>query len=306
VSHRWSGTSLKCHIAEVAHRWSGTSLKWHIVEVSHRWSVTSLKCHIAEVAHRWSGTSLKWHIVEVAHRWSGTSLKCHIVEVSHRWSVTSLKCHIVEVSHRWSVTSLKWHIVEVAHRWSVTSLKRHIVEVAHRWSGTSLKCHIVEVSHRWRQGPGNCLLLRTAYIVEYRWRASKIVDFILKFYPYFPKENKKGELWEGTRETWLDLLSKHTLVTEFHFDATLYSIFCNENSDADHVECSRGPHLVRRPQVHRPWFTHTETRAYTQPQFAHISKQSTRIALTLSSINYKMHVVPPASHSGNANSDKTG
>ena len=98
-------------------------------------------------------------------------------------------------------------------------------------------CHqrscVLEVSHRRRQGPGNCLLLRTAYIVEYRWRASKIVGFILKFYPYFYKENKKRELWEETRETWLDVLSKYPLVTEFHFDATLHSIFCNENSDAD-------------------------------------------------------------------------
>jgi len=39
---------------------------------------------------------------------------------------------------------------------------------------------------------------------------------------------------------------------ELRFDAMLYSKLGNENSDADHVKCSRVPHLAREPQVPQP------------------------------------------------------
>jgi len=36
---------------------------------------------------------------------------------------------------------------------------------------------------------------------------------------------------------------------ELRFEAMLYSNLDNENSDADHIKCSRGPHLARGPRV---------------------------------------------------------
>jgi len=39
---------------------------------------------------------------------------------------------------------------------------------------------------------------------------------------------------------------------EPRFDAILYPNLGNENSDADHIKCSSGPHLARGPQVPHP------------------------------------------------------
>jgi len=39
---------------------------------------------------------------------------------------------------------------------------------------------------------------------------------------------------------------KYLLVMELRYEAKLYSNLGNENSDADHIKCSRGP------QVHHP------------------------------------------------------
>jgi len=36
---------------------------------------------------------------------------------------------------------------------------------------------------------------------------------------------------------------------ELRFDSILRSKLGNENSDAGHIKCSRGPHLARGPQV---------------------------------------------------------
>jgi len=36
---------------------------------------------------------------------------------------------------------------------------------------------------------------------------------------------------------------------ELRFDAMLYSTLANENSEAGHIKCSRGPHLACRPLV---------------------------------------------------------
>jgi len=41
----------------------------------------------------------------------------------------------------------------------------------------------------------------------------------------------------------LDLLSKHLLILEHRFDAMLYSNLGNENCNADHIKCSRGPQV---------------------------------------------------------------
>jgi len=54
-----------------------------------------------------------------------------------------------------------------------------------------------------QQGWGTFLLPRAALIVEYRWRAANIKNFILKFYLYLQKENKK--LCQGARETPFDI-----------------------------------------------------------------------------------------------------
>jgi len=40
-----------------------------------------------------------------------------------------------------------------------------------------------------------------------------------------------------------DLLSKYLLMMELHFDAILYCNSSNENSDADHIQCSRWPQV---------------------------------------------------------------
>ena len=52
--------------------------------------------------------------------------------------------------------------------------------------------------------------------------------------------------------SWLRLLSKYLLIMELRFDAIFYSNLGNENSDADHIKCSWGPHLARGPQVPHP------------------------------------------------------
>jgi len=43
--------------------------------------------------------------------------------------------------------------------------------------------------------------------------------------------------------TSFELLSKHLLIMELRFDAILYSNLSNENSDAGHIKCSRGPQV---------------------------------------------------------------
>jgi len=41
------------------------------------------------------------------------------------------------------------------------------------------------------------------------------------------------------------LLFKYLLIMELRFDAILHSKLGNENYDAGHIKCSRGPHLAR-------------------------------------------------------------
>jgi len=50
----------------------------------------------------------------------------------------------------------------------------------------------------------------------------------------------------GSEKTSLDLLSTCLLVTKFRFDTMLYCNLNNEDSDAVHIEFSRGT------QVHQP------------------------------------------------------
>jgi len=47
-------------------------------------------------------------------------------------------------------------------------------------------------------------------------------------------------------------ISKYLLIMDHQFDAMLYTTLSNDNSYADHIKCSHGPHLARGPQV-----THT-------------------------------------------------
>ena len=64
------------------------------------------------------------------------------------------------------------------------------------------------------------------------------IDFILKFY-----------LLRGVGSfIWHSQLSlKYLLVTLLRFDAILYSKLGNENSDAGHIKCSRGPRVPLPP-----------------------------------------------------------
>jgi len=45
---------------------------------------------------------------------------------------------------------------------------------------------------------------------------------------------------------------KYLLIMELRLDVILYSKLGNENSDAGHIKCSRGPHLARGRQVSTP------------------------------------------------------
>jgi len=48
-------------------------------------------------------------------------------------------------------------------------------------------------------------------------------------------------------------LCTYLVIMELRFDVILYSEWGDENSDAGHIKCSRGPHLARGPQVPHPW-----------------------------------------------------
>jgi len=94
-----------------------------------------------------------------------------------------------------------------------------------------------------KSGMGTYLLSPVAWIVEYRWRAANLINFVVKFYLCLPKESKEKKLCQGARS--LDSLSTCLLVMEFRFDAMLCSNLGNENSDACHIKCSRGKQVAR-------------------------------------------------------------
>ena len=96
------------------------------------------------------------------------------------------------------------------------------------------------------RGMGTYLLSRAAWIVHYRWRAAKLVNFIRKFYHYLTMMKR-------------DLLSKYLLTMELRFDAMLYSNLANENSDAGHMKCSRVPNFACGTEVPHPWYTIMKT-----------------------------------------------
>ena len=85
--------------------------------------------------------------------------------------------------------------------------------------------------------------------MEYRGRPAQIeLNFLLKLYFYLPKENNERKLCQGVRDTSLCLLSTPAclLVMEFRYDAILCFNLGNENSDAGHIECSRGSQVPNR------------------------------------------------------------
>ena len=89
------------------------------------------------------------------------------------------------------------------------------------------------------QGWGTYLLSRATWILHYRWRAAKSINFILKFYHYLTM-GKSDFSW---------LIITYLLIIELRFDAMLYYNLGNETSDAGHIKCLRGP------QVPHPCFT---------------------------------------------------
>jgi len=44
-----------------------------------------------------------------------------------------------------------------------------------------------------------------------------------------------------------DLRSKYLLIVELRLEAILHSNFGNENSNASHIKCSRGPQVAHTP-----------------------------------------------------------
>ena len=79
---------------------------------------------------------------------------------------------------------------------------------------------------------GTYLLSRTriAWIVRYRWRAVKSINFILKFY-----------LLSNYKEEWRLLTYCLSTCLSWSSDLTRYCNLGNENSDAGPIKCSRGP-----------------------------------------------------------------
>jgi len=67
------------------------------------------------------------------------------------------------------------------------------------------------------------------------WRAAKSIHFILKFYIYINMTKSDFSC--------LTMYCKYLLIMELRFDTMLYSNLGNENSDADHIKCLRGPNV---------------------------------------------------------------
>ena len=86
---------------------------------------------------------------------------------------------------------------------------------------------------------GSYLLSWAAWIVHHRWRAAKSNSKI----PPFLTMTKRDFSWLT-----IQVPAKHVLlIMELRFEAMLHSNFGNENCDAGHIKCSRGP------QVLHPW-----------------------------------------------------
>ena len=75
--------------------------------------------------------------------------------------------------------------------------------------------------------------------------------FICEFFVCVCFPNKgMNELSQTTRNSFFMIhYLKYLPIMGLRLDAILYSKLGTENSDADHVKCSRGPHLARWPQV---------------------------------------------------------
>jgi len=90
--------------------------------------------------------------------------------------------------------------------------------------------------------------------------------------------------------TSLDLLFKYLLIMELRFEGMLYSNLGNENSDAGHIKCSRGPHLSRWPQVPHPCFKWLIGRVHiSEREMSEIIIQ-TKVCYTFTSFVYALMV----------------
>ena len=85
-----------------------------------------------------------------------------------------------------------------------------------------------------KQGCGNYLLSRTAWIVHYRWRAAKTINFILKFYLHLTMR-KSDFFW----------ITKYLIIVVLRFDVMFYSNMGSKNSGVGHIKGSRGPQAPR-------------------------------------------------------------
>ena len=93
------------------------------------------------------------------------------------------------------------------------------------------------------QGWGTYLLSCAAWIVHYRLRAAKLINFILNFYLFLTM--KKSD-FSG--------LTTYLLIMELRFVAMSYSNSGNENADAGHIKCSRGsqfPHPCSKARAEK-------------------------------------------------------
>ena len=93
------------------------------------------------------------------------------------------------------------------------------------------------------QGWGTNLRPQAAWIVHFRLRAKKSIHFIPKLYLYLSM--RKND-FSGLS------IYKYLLIMDPQFDAMLHTTLSNDNSYADHIKCSHGPHLACGPLV-----THT-------------------------------------------------
>jgi len=88
------------------------------------------------------------------------------------------------------------------------------------------------------QGWGTNLRSQAAWIVHFRLGAKKSINFIPKLYFYLSM--RKNDLSGRS-------IYKYLLIMDHQFDAMLCTTLSNDNSYADHIKCSHGPHLACGP-----------------------------------------------------------
>jgi len=80
----------------------------------------------------------------------------------------------------------------------------------------------------------------------------------------------------------LDIISKYLLVMELRFEAIVYSKFGDEDSNAGHIKCSRGPQ-VPTPALDRIliFYSFSKLTAVVAKTYAHIYAREQTLAIKI-------------------------